>query len=338
MDAPSVSRDDERSRLAALRRYDILDTPGERAFDNITDLVCTLLNVSTAGVTLMDEDRVCFKSLFGAGVREMPRSQSFCRFVVEGNQPVIISDTHRDPRTSDHPMVVGDPYIGSYIGVPLIDTGGHCLGTLLALDYVPREFNMRHVAILEKLAEIVIDQIELRHCAERDHLSGALTRGAMLGEMEREITRFLRYRRPSALLLIDIDNFKEINDRFGHARGDDVLREVAACCERLKRSGDSFGRLGGDEFVLLLPETEIDEATIVADRILEGFRSISIPDLLELKVTGSLGLAVLEPACASSSLWLEAADRGLYDAKHGGRDRCCVGRLQLKGSGGPEAI
>lgn len=337
MDATSILRGDEPGRLAALRRYDILDTPGERAFDNITDLICTLLNVSTAGVTLMDEERLCFKSLFGAGPRELPRNLSFCRFVVESHQPVIISDTRHDPRTSDHPMVVGAPYLGSYIGVPLINSEGHCLGTLLAIDYVPREFSMRHVAILEKLAEIVIDQIELRHCAERDHLSGALTRGAMLGEMEREITRFLRYRRPCALLLIDVDTFKEINDRFGHARGDDVLREVAACCERLKRSGDSLGRLGGDEFVLLLPETEIGEAKIVAERLLQGFQNISIPDLPELKVTGSLGLAVLEPACASSSRWLEAADRGLYDAKHGGRDRCCVGRLELQGSGGQGA-
>ncbi len=322
---------DETGRLATLGRYDILDTPSERVFDNIADLLSMILNVSIAGVTLMGEDRLCFKSILGTEIRELPRHLSFCSWVIDADAPVIINDTRRDERTARHPMVVGEPYLMSYAGVPLRAPDGHCLGTLCALDHVPRDFTMRQIEIMEMLAEIVIDQIELRHCAERDHLSGALSRHALMVEMDREISRYLRYHRPASLVIIDLDNFKEVNDRLGHPVGDEVLCMMASCCERVKRSGDSFGRLGGDEFVLLLPEARTHQALAVAERIRSEVQMAIIAGAPGLEVTVSLGVAELDDGCATAESWLKVADRGLYAAKNSGRNRCCIGVARERG-------
>jgi diguanylate cyclase (GGDEF)-like protein len=124
------------------------------------------------------------------------------------------------------------------------------------------------------------------------------------------------------MLMIDIDHFKSVNDRYGHAVGDEAIASVAAACQQSKRSSDIVGRLGGEEFAVLLPETDCEQAAIVAGRIRErvAARSLSAHHV-RFKLTISVGSATATLSMSSVDALLRAADEALYQAKAGGRNR-----------------
>jgi GAF domain-containing protein len=173
---PQEKLTDEAGRIAALRRYDILDTPADSAFDRITDLVRTLMGVPISAVSLVDTNRQWLKSHPGIAAAETPRSVAFCDRTIRQDQPLIITDAQADARFCDNPLVRGDPGIRSYAGVPLRTPDGYNVGSLCAIDTRVRDFAPEQLAALEGLAPIVVEQMELRLLAERDALSGALTR------------------------------------------------------------------------------------------------------------------------------------------------------------------
>lgn len=125
----------------------------------------------------------------------------------------------------------------------------------------------------------------------------------------------------ASLLLIDIDGFKQVNDRLGHAVGDDVLRALATPIRDALRAGDHAGRLGGDEFVVLLPGATAAAARGVAERIRCAVAALRLPEQPALRITASIGIAPLEEGSSSLRTWIGAADRALYRAKDAGRDR-----------------
>jgi diguanylate cyclase (GGDEF)-like protein len=175
-----------------------------------------------------------------------------------------------------------------------------------------------------------MDQLELRQVARQDAMTGALTRGGFLAEVEKEFQRAVRYDRPSALVMIDVDNFRDINDRYGHPAGDAVLVSIAAACMGTMRRSDIFGRIGGEEFGLLLPETAPEEAAEAAERI----RRIVADTIVEaggnaaIKATVSLGVAPVPAASEGAATWLSEADIALYEAKQFGRNRVAVGKAR----------
>src|SRR5262249_39949459 len=137
--------------------------------------------------------------------------------------------------------------------------------------------------------------------------------------------RFKRYGQPLSLLMIDIDHFKAVNDVHGHDIGDNVIRQIADGCREARRATDIAARLGGEEFAILLPETPVDAATLVAERLQ---RLVSIkPQKVEgnaLRVTVSVGVAAAEAGMTSFDHMMKEADRALYEAKHAGRNRVIV--------------
>jgi len=312
---------DEPARLAALGRYGILDTAAEGAFDTITNLVRTVLGVPMAAVSLIDESRQWLKSHPGVGVSETPRDIAFCDHTIRAPGPMIVPDAQRDARFAANPLVTGDPGISSYAGVPLTTPDGYNIGSLCAIDTRPREYDPGQIAFLTALGALVIEQMELRNMAERDFLTGALTRRAFIADVDKKISLFERHQRPAALLLFDIDRFKRINDSFGHPVGDKVIRALADLCTALKRPNDSLGRLGGEEFGLLLPEIGEAEAIRAAERYLAAIRALEVDHDPPVQFTASFGVAVLTGSHTTSGAWLEAADAALYAAKHAGRNR-----------------
>jgi diguanylate cyclase (GGDEF)-like protein len=320
---------DEEGRLAALHRYQVLDTAAEAPFDKITAIVKTVLDVPICAVSLVDRDRQWFKSSVGLSVPETPRSVSFCAHTIQTDQPMVIADATLDIRFSANALVVGAPFIRSYAGVPLQSPDGYNLGALCAIDTRPRRFDETQVALLRNFAALVVDELELRRIADRDHLTGALTRRGFLQAMEKEIERFKRYGRPSALLMLDVDRFKSINDRFGHPAGDIVLQAVAACCDATVRPSDVFGRLGGEEFGILLPETTADEAMAGAERFRRAIEALRFPTLDDVLATASFGVAPLTADRCDANRWLVDADAALYRAKHAGRNRCVASDRRL---------
>ena len=162
---------------------------------------------------------------------------------------------------------------------------------------------------------------ELEHLATRDSLTNTLTRRYMDEACTTELARCHRTGHTMALLMMDLDHFKTINDTHGHQTGDRVLIEFAAKVHHLLRKNDLFGRFGGEEFVLLLPDTALDAALQVAERI----RTAAIPSPNEVGCTVSIGITLSQPTHDTLDKLLARADAALYQAKNTGRNRVVVG-------------
>ncbi len=315
---------DEPGRRAALQRADLLDTPPEAPFDRITKLVCAVLDVPIAIISLIDADRQWLKSAAGIERGQCPREDSFCNHTIKARAPLVIEDAGRDPRFIDNPFVTQAPHIASYLGVPLGSPDGYNLGALCAIDSKPRAFSEAQIEIMKSFAGLVTEEIELRRLAQTDQLTGALSRRGFCLELERAISRFVRHQQPSALLLFDIDHFKRVNDGHGHPAGDQVLRAVGQRMAEMLRSSDVIGRLGGEEFGLLLADADQAEALGAAERFRAAIQALRVGQAPVLRVTASFGVAVLAPDLLATDTWLAKADAGLYAAKRGGRNRCCL--------------
>jgi two-component system cell cycle response regulator len=158
-----------------------------------------------------------------------------------------------------------------------------------------------------------------QEAAFTDHLTGLANRRRFERQLEREVARTERYGRPFCLLLVDIDNFKDVNDTRGHDAGDEALRRVANVIQSGTRGIDTGARIGGDEFAVILPETDLVHGLEVAERLRAAVAALDFNPAG--RITASLGAAEL-PACARTGEELRAAaDAALYEAKRGGRDR-----------------
>src|SRR3712207_2069449 len=163
--------------------------------------------------------------------------------------------------------------------------------------------------------------------SDLDHLTGVPLRKAFMSQATALLTRLRPSEVPPALLVIDVDHFKLVNDTYGHLQGDDVLRAVVRVFRRVLRAGDVVGRYGGDEFVVLLPRTPVDNAREVAERLrvaVEEERTV-VRDMdgATIGVTLSIGVAAAEAGAHIEALFA-AADRALYDAKRAGRNAIAV--------------
>jgi diguanylate cyclase (GGDEF)-like protein len=155
-----------------------------------------------------------------------------------------------------------------------------------------------------------------------DELTGLFNRRHFFARAEAEWQRFQRYRRPLSLLMIDIDHFKSINDRFGHQIGDRAIMQVAETCRAERRSADILARIGGDEFVALLPETDSAQAGILAERLRQSIatRAAAI-DGVAVALSASIGLAGATLSMSGIDALIKVADDALSQAKATGRNR-----------------
>ena len=154
--------ENEIQRLKKLELYQILDTSPEEAFDRITRIVAETIGVPIALVSLVDRERQWFKSDYGLGAAETPRDLAFCAHAILGDEIFEVPNALNDPRFADNPLVTEDPSIRFYAGMPLTTPDGYNLGTLCAIDHVPRELSESHRQLLQDLGKIVVDEMELR--------------------------------------------------------------------------------------------------------------------------------------------------------------------------------
>jgi diguanylate cyclase (GGDEF)-like protein len=172
------------------------------------------------------------------------------------------------------------------------------------------------------ITDLVHNTELLQKLATVDSMTGLYNRRHFMVLAEAEWSRLQRYQRPLSMLMLDIDHFKSVNDRYGHAVGDEAIISVAGACKRGKRNSDIAGRLGGEEFAILLPETDAEQARVVAERVRESIAAqfLSVHKV-RFNVTISVGIASASLSMSGIDALMRAADEALYQAKEAGRDR-----------------
>lgn len=261
MRKPDIPKD-EKSRLKTLASLNILDTFHEERFDRLTRMACKLFEVPIAMVTLVDDKRQWFKSCVGLNVSETARDISFCGHAILSDEVLVVSDAEKDVRFADNPLVIGDPHIRFYAGCPIKSLNGSRLGTLCIIDGEARAFSKQDLEFLKDLASMVERELAFIELATIDELTGLSNRRGFMTNARYIINLCDRQQISCSLIFIDLNDFKNINDKFGHAEGDKALADFANLIKSSFRNSDILARLGGDEFVVLLTDTSKSSAEI----------------------------------------------------------------------------
>lgn len=447
---------DEQARLETLRKYDILDTEPETAFESMVQLASYICQTPIAAISLVDEDRQWFKAITGLDARETSRDVAFCAHAILQDETMVVPDATKDERFADNPLVTNAPDIRFYAGVPLSTSDGHHLGTLCVIDRVPRELSQAQLDAIRTLADNVMAHLDLRlshrqirqfvddlqlaasifdaaseamvvtdadnriitvnpaftemtgyainevvgrnpgllssgrqsrefyqkmwqtlnmtghwngelwnkrkngeeyaehlsinviynedgskrlhvaifsdvtekkqadeliwRQANYDHLTALPNRQLFRDRLEQEIKVTHRSGRPLALLFIDLDRFKEINDTLGHDAGDKLLIQAADRINQCVRVTDTVARMGGDEFTVILPQ--VDDpiySGIVADNMIQLLSRPYTIEGVEMFISASIGIASYPKDGVNAEQLLKNADIAMYDAKAAGR-------------------
>ncbi|WP_207458088.1 sensor domain-containing diguanylate cyclase [Azospirillum sp. SYSU D00513] len=338
----------ETERLASLRRMLLLSSPAEEMLDCVTRSAHRMVGEPFALITLVDENRQWFKSRVGLDAGETPRDLSFCAYAILGEEMLVVPDAREDARFADNALVLGPPFLRSYAGMPLKNAEGHSIGTLCLSGVEPRAFtaaDLQAIRDLARLAEMALEnrrlgETQMQLLAELDEarrdalmctLAQVWNRRGFEALYAREAAKCAREGTPLALVAIDIDRFKAINDTHGHGVGDRVIRMLADILRGSTRGHDIIARVGGEEFLLLMPGIALEETERVGAKLVQAVRDAGLiplgPDAAEpRRFTISLGILSIDPQAAPGArdLALARADEALYAAKHGGRDRAVL--------------
>ncbi|MGB7543772.1 MAG: sensor domain-containing diguanylate cyclase [Burkholderiales bacterium] len=313
---------EESARLAALRSYCMLDTGREARFDDLTHLAATICEAPVSLISLVDTNRLFFKSDHGLGAREVPYPDFFCGHAIHQRELFEVPDALLDPRFARHPLVVDGPRVRFYAGAPLVTPQDHALGTLCVIDFVPRKLEPRQAETLRILGRQVMSQLDLNLLAMRDPLTGLFNRRPLEEVLRREILRARRTGSVVGIMAIDVDHFKRINDTLGHEAGDAALRGIANELAYCVREEDIACRAGGEEFVVILPGTGEQALRQRAEAIRRTIEQARIStDEGTVQLTVSIGLTAFPTHGETEAALLRAADVALYKAKAAGRNR-----------------
>lgn len=351
----------EQERLRELDNLSVMDTLPERSYDRLAKLAGIICDTPIALISLLDGSRQWFKANVGLDATETPRDQAFCAHtIIDPGTVMVVKDATADARFVDNPLVQGDPNIRFYAGAPLVTASGLALGSLCVIDHEPRDLTAPQLEALELLAsgvsmllqlrrtvaelertvleqDVEVDrlveyqreleqaEVELRAAASTDPVSGLANRRALDTRLSEEVARAIRYQAPLAVLMVDLDEFKEHNDAFGHVAGDEAIRHAADVLSAALRPHDFLGRYGGDEFTVILPNTTAVGARVLAERLR---REVSLAAWREREFTVSVGYAVLGEGITTPKELLTAADGAAYRAKRAGRN-CVRGPVTL---------
>lgn len=327
----------ESRRLAAVHKVRLLGTPAEERFDRITRLARRIFDVPMACIDIVGEKLAWLKSVQGFDGIEGLRKDSYCHYTVLDNEVSVIRDAREDARVSDSAFAQNWVF---YAGVPLLFDGER-VGVLCVGDTKPRDFGSEDMDSLVDLAAMVNHELQVAALSESqlalatsndelelkvriDVLTHLWNRHAILELLDAELARPA----PSsvAVLMIDVDYFKAINDTRGHAAGDQVLRVVAERLRVSARAMDAVGRYGGEEFLMVLSGVDEAEAVQIGERVRERVARTAIQfDEQGIPVTCSIGIALAAGSRDADAL-IRQADDALYRAKAAGRNCVEFGR------------
>ena len=245
MKAPATP-ENEIDRLNALRESGLLEIDSSPAFDRLTRLAKRFFQVPLAMVNLIDEHTLIVKSADGQAPDSVPRNISFCGHTILTEAPLIVGDMLQDDRFADNPLVAGEPRVRFYAGFPLRLRNGASVGSLCLIDYAPREFSATDLAVLGDLGALAEDEFAAISAATTDELTGLFNRRGFNQLVRFTLSIARRRAEPLTLGWLDLDRFKEINDRYGHEEGDKALKTMAQLMRASFREADMLVRFGGD--------------------------------------------------------------------------------------------
>jgi diguanylate cyclase (GGDEF)-like protein len=285
-------------------------------------------------ITIHDEsehsihDSYLVDRLGRAGSESFPEDQGLSGKVMRSGTTILIRDLIADPNRDDY-LHFGDPDpVRSILAVPM-RYRGKVIGMISAQSYIPDVYSPEDITLLEMLASYAAIALEnanlfnhIQQLATIDPVSGIFNRRHLFDLGHLEFVRANRFSRTLSVIMMDIDHFKLINDRFGHAVGDYVLSKLAKILRGEVREVDVVGRYGGEEFTVILPETRLSTALDVAERLRRKINStFQTGEPNSPQITVSIGVAEKSPDLENFSSLVELADRAMYAAKSAGRDR-----------------
>lgn len=316
------------AELEAVRRASLSLTASldlEEVLDNILENTLQLVdNAQDAHIFLYEHGRLRFgAALWSDGRKGMPwaapRENGLTYSVAWEGEMILVADMRRHPLFADTPS----SWEGSIVGVPL-KIGARVVGVMTVAHPQANAFSetqLRAVSLLGDQAAVAIENARLHDLVTRqartDALTGLPNRRALDERLEAEIRNANRFKQPLALIMLDLDGFKAVNDSYGHPIGDRVLQQVANCLRERMRDNDFIARYGGDEFALMLPNTDSATARTLAERLqLRMDQCVSLsPEQVQISLDITCGLSVYPSDGTTAAALLAKADQALYQAK-----------------------
>jgi diguanylate cyclase (GGDEF)-like protein len=247
---------------------------------------------------------------------------AFCAHAIAGDGVLVVPDALEDERFRGNPLVTAEPKIRFYAGAPLTTPEGHNLGTLCAIDLRPRRLTEDQIRQLGLLADQVMREMDLRRQAHLCPVTGLSTRRTFLEIGRREFARARQEKHPLSLLCFDIDNFRQINSRWGHHSGDQVLFDLCRLARQFLREQDFAGRLGDGEFALLFVDAPEEEALAASEGLREAVTKMGgVHRHSDYKLHISGGLTSVASSDRRFEDTLQRAERAMEVAKNNGRNQ-----------------
>ena len=324
--SPPEPPTNESERLEALASYGIMDTARDERYDRIARIAAKAYAADIAFLSFIDVNQQWMKAKTSEVLHDfVARDSSVWTLVISSGEAQVFEDMRTAPELEGHPLAGNIPW-RFYASVPIRGESAAVLGTLCIMRTdagAPSNFELGTLldlaAITSHELALTLQNNRLREQSNTDSLTGLHNRRKLDDELPRAVRRSIRTSTPAALLLIDLDHFKEVNDHLGHQAGDSLLMNFAAFLQTFaRRPDDVLARYGGEEFALVLAGADEEGGIAVAKRIITSLAETQMPHPVRGRLSASIGIAQLT-SVDDQTAWVARADRALYFAKGLGR-------------------
>ncbi|MEB3243255.1 MAG: sensor domain-containing diguanylate cyclase [Cyanobacteriota bacterium] len=313
---------DEDDRLRELERLGVLGGDSDIHLERLLELATLCFGVPMVAISLVTADRQWFLAERGLNIKQTPRSVAFCAHAIMQDKVMVVPNALEDERFRQNPLVTSAPQIRFYAGAPLRSDNGHNLGTLCVIDTQPLQPSAQQIRELDLLSQLVMRELDLRRQRFICPVTGLPIRQRFLSIAAQEFQRAKQERRELSLLLYDIDNFRAINNRWGHDAGDLIMADLCKMSRQFLAEQDFAGRLGDGEFALLLVNTSAADALALAETLRHAVTTMpGVHSHSDVALHISGGLSCLSGNDQRFDDLFRRADQALQLAKSNGRNQ-----------------
>ncbi len=317
----------EAGRVSSLRLLKLLGVEDDPWWEVVSRLAAQICGTPYAAVNLIEATYQYSLASYGYEAETVERADSMCATSIMMPGPSYTEDARTVPRWAGNPFVTGAiDSVRAYAAAPLTLPTGHTIGTICAFSRAVTEMTPAQIDALSDLAGLTVKMLEIRErslqfsmAATRDPLTELPNRALMTESLSQNLMRHARGEANVAVVYIDLNDFKQINDAYGHGVGDELLKAVARRLLIRVRSSDLVARVGGDEFVIVCSSVPDGSARWSIDRVVEEIRTaFTAPYVLSIgrvQVGAAVGVAYAQSQLDNAAAILDRADKAMYDDK-----------------------